>query len=156
MTFDRVFNTALCIIRDEALAEDVASDIYLMIWNNRDKLLNITNLQAYINASARNKSLNLLKKQKKQCSIDTYEDAIEVSVEMNSLLSGMYSKESISLINKAINGLPAKMKQVFCLVKLFEYSYQEVGEMLDISKKTVNNHITEALKRLREELNEIL
>ena len=62
------------------------------------------------------------------------------------------SKEKILEINSAINSLPNKCKIAFKLIKENNLKYKEVAEILDISVKTLEVHLTTAIKRIREKL----
>lgn len=65
----------------------------------------------------------------------------------------LISKEAVSEINEAINDLPEKIKIVFKLIREDNLKYKEVAEILGISVKTVESHMTTAVRKLRETLN---
>jgi RNA polymerase sigma-70 factor (ECF subfamily) len=70
--------------------------------------------------------------------------------------SRIRSSELELQIEKAIQTLPTKCAEVFRMSRFNEYSYKEIAEKLDISIKTVENHIGKALKLMRQELEEYL
>ena len=57
----------------------------------------------------------------------------------------MISREEIAKINQAIAALPPKCKEVFVLAKIEKLPYKKISEMLNISVKTINVHISKAL-----------
>jgi RNA polymerase sigma-70 factor (ECF subfamily) len=61
-------------------------------------------------------------------------------------------QETQQHINRLIEQLPTKCKQVFLLSRMFDLSYKEIAEIMDISTKTVENQIGIALKYLKENL----
>lgn len=64
----------------------------------------------------------------------------------------LISKERINQLNKAIDALPAKCKMAFKLVREDKLKYKEVAEILDISIKTLEAHLANAVKKLRDSL----
>ena len=65
----------------------------------------------------------------------------------------MISKEEIARINEAIQQLPPKCKHVFFLAKIDGLPYKDIADMLNISVKTINNHIAFALDEITKKLN---
>ena len=65
----------------------------------------------------------------------------------------MISKEEIARINEAIQQLPPKCKDVFFLAKMDGLPYKEIADILNISVKTINNHIAFALEEIAKNLN---
>jgi RNA polymerase sigma-70 factor (ECF subfamily) len=66
---------------------------------------------------------------------------------------GLVEKEIIEQIYEAIETLPCKCKMVFTLAKINGLKYKEIAEVLDITEKTVNNHLVLAVKKITELLN---
>ena len=64
----------------------------------------------------------------------------------------LISKEKVEKINRAINSLPNKCKLAFKLVKENQLKYKEVSEILNISIKTLEAHLTTAMKKIRENI----
>ncbi len=60
----------------------------------------------------------------------------------------LISREEMTRINKAINDLPPRCKQVFVLAKIEKLPYKEIATMLDISVKTINIHVAKALEHI--------
>ena len=107
-------------------AEEVVSDTFFMVWNNR--ALHIENQ-----------------------SIDNI--AIDIFAHTNITPEDeLISQEEISEINLAINSLPNKCKIAFKLVKENHLKYKEAAEILNISVKTLEAHLTTAMKKIREKL----
>lgn len=68
----------------------------------------------------------------------------------------MISKEEMEKINNAIQQLPPKCKHVFFLAKIEGLPYKEIADILNISVKTINNHIAFALEEIAKNLNLVL
>ena len=67
-------------------------------------------------------------------------------------LNDIESKTRNQIINNAIDALPEKCRIVFQLRRIEGSSHQEIADKLGISKKTIENHLTKAMKILRETL----
>lgn len=133
-------------------AEEVVSDTFFMVWNNRKQLLDIKNFNSYIYTVVRNKSISQFRALHiENQSIDNI--AIDIFAHTNITPEDeLISQEEISEINLAINSLPNKCKIAFKLVKENHFKYKEAAEILNISVKTLEAHLTTAMKKIREKL----
>lgn len=135
------------MINDASKAEDIAQDVFFEIWKKREQIeLNI-GLKPYIRRAAVNKTLNFIRA--KKMVFEEEESALEISNETHGAPEQMEADEMQQNINKAIDRLPEKCRAVFALSRFEELSYQEIADKLQISKKTVENQISKALKLLR-------
>lgn len=133
-------------------AEEVVSDTFLTVWENRKKLLEISNFNSYIYTVVRNKSISQFRSlHVKSQNIDTIPIDVFAYTDITPE-NELISKEKIAEINAAINNLPNKCKIAFKLVKENNLKYREVAEILNISVKTLEAHLAMALKRIREGL----
>ncbi len=131
-------------------AEEIVQDIFFKIWINRKKLTVHSSIKTYLFTSVRNSVYNLHKHEKVKNKYIEYEKAENINVESN---DSLFHEEVINKINQTIDKLPDKRKQVFKLSKIEGLKYKEIAERLNISVKTVENHMGEALKFLRKNLN---
>jgi len=132
-------------------AEEVVQDLFFKIWENKKSLKIHTSAKSYLFTSVRNSVYNLHKHQKvKDRFIEHSKAASEIIEDENHLDA---EQEMIIKINNAIELMPEKRREVFKLSKVEGYKYKEIAEKLNISVKTVENHMGEALKFLRTNLN---
>jgi RNA polymerase sigma-70 factor (ECF subfamily) len=119
-------------------------------------LLKIDNVSAYLFLSCKNQSLTYLKKNKLR-SINSLE-----LINDNSSIGNSNPEEEVitqelqKVINHAIDNLPPRRKLVFQMIKDDGLSYKEVGELLGISTKTVDNQLTSAIAELRKKVSAYL
>lgn len=149
-TSDELFMFAMSFLRKREVAEEIVSDVFVKTWENRTELEKIKNLKAYLFVSVKNACLSQLRKDKKDkiVSINGMEDFWFIPVE--STENEYISKESIEHINKAIDKLPPKCKLAFTLAKINGMKYREIAEIMNVSEKTVNNHLVYAIKKISE------
>lgn len=149
----KLFHVALYFTRSRELSEEAVSDVFFILWQKKNTLPEIDNLDKYLYVAVKNQALQYLKK---QASLD--KEPIELySVEFfhdndNPELQFLNS-EFQALVQKAINSLPDKCKEVFRLHFSDKLKQREIGEILDISEKTVGIHIMNAYKRIAQYVN---
>ena len=144
---------------DEEEAEDVVQDVFLNVWIRRETLDGSQSLHGYLLRSVYNTSLNALKKKGHS---DKYRSIYECEIEeivykyydpdTNDIIRKLYNQELRADIDAAINSLPARCREVFTLSYLHNMPGKEISLKLGISLSTVENHIHNALKLLREKL----
>lgn len=152
LTSDELFHFALSFIRNKEVAEEIVSDVYVKIWNNRSELHQIQNLKSYLFISVKNGCLSHLRKKRNEkiVLLDEYSDFqfLPVSGPENDLID----REVIKEIHKAIENLPPKCRMAFTLAKINGLKHKEIAEVMNVSEKTVNNHLVSAVKKITEML----
>lgn len=97
--------------------------------------------------SVKNRCLNKLTRKKiEQNSVDILDDIV---ISPDTTLSNIEAKEMEAKIKTLLNNLPDKCKEIFILSRFEQLSYKEIAGLLDVSVKTVENQISNALKMLR-------
>lgn len=135
------------ILGDEDDAREVVHQVFINLWERRDKIDLSTSMKSYLFTAVNNRSLNMIRDRKKFSSEEVPDQAgtLDVSAELESM-------ELEEKIRAAINTLPERCRVIFELNRFDGLSYGEIAKQLDISVKTVENQMTKALKTLREQL----
>jgi len=145
---------AFSILKSQEEAEDVVQRLFVKFWEKRNELAAVKDLRAYLFRSAYNSSLNQLKKNNRS---QAFSGTTETQIESTDAASHLViSDELETQIEKAVAILPEKCQAVFRLSRFEEKSYKEISEELNISIKTVENHMGKALKIMREQLSDYL
>jgi RNA polymerase sigma-70 factor (ECF subfamily) len=145
---------AFSILKDQSAAEDVIQKLFSTLWEKRESL-QIMDVKSYLYRAVHNFCLNDLKRSKHSNLHFEISDKLAIA-------STVYSNQDVlqneltQQIENAIDSLPEKCGEVFRLSRMNELSYREISEKLDISIKTVENHMGKALKLMRIELKEYL
>ncbi|WP_236652915.1 RNA polymerase sigma-70 factor [Chitinophaga vietnamensis] len=145
---ERLLHFSAAIVSSFHLAEEIVSDVFMMVWQKRHQLGHVENPAVYLYVATRNFSLNALQQQKRHLHaslelLDTTALLIAPDAE-----SGMISAEVSQKVEAAIRSLPARCQLIFRLVKHDQLSYREVAELLNISPKTVDAQLTIAVKKI--------
>lgn len=136
------------IVDNRQEAEEIVADVFIRVWQQRESLPPPHNIKFYLFKAVKNTALNYLKGKGRR---SMHEAAWEVTVSHRQARSPediLISKEDIRSIQAIIGSLPPRCRQIFILVKEEGLSYEEVAQLLDISKATVNVQITLAMKKI--------
>ena len=152
----RLYHYVFALIGQKEPAEEVVSDVFYEVWKNRKTLGGIENMNAWIQTITYRKAISYLRKEtgKTELSLDGIGDFIFAPIQSPD--EAMISKEEMEKINNAIQQLPPKCKHVFFLAKIEGLPYKEIADILNISVKTINNHIAFALEEIAKNLNLVL
>ena len=141
---------AVTFVKDARQAEEIASDVLIVLWENRHKLAGIENLRIYLFVVARNKCLNLLKSRLANPVISLEDIQVDIAFTGKNPEQLYINTEMRRKIAQTINALPQRCKLVFKLVKEESLSYREVAAILNISVKTVDAQLVTACKKIAE------
>jgi RNA polymerase sigma-70 factor (ECF subfamily) len=142
--YKRFFLMACRYLKDPVQAEEIVNDVFMKIWEDGHTLQIESSLTSYLYKAVVNRSLNALRKNKRE---NTYVD-LALIPEEGYEWKQMEDNEKIVKLYAAIEQLPEKCRQVFEMSRFEELKQQEIADKLGISIKTVKNHITLALKQL--------
>lgn len=146
--FPRFLRIAHYHVHNDETAEEVVLDVFVKLWKNRKKLLEVKNFDNYAYTSIKNQALNYLQKNNiNRESLDDYATSKMIEyVEPEKLFLG---KELAKELEKAVSALPPRCQLIYRLVREDGLKYKEVAESLNISKKAVENQLLIAMKRIR-------
>jgi RNA polymerase sigma-70 factor (ECF subfamily) len=146
---ESLIDFACSILKSAEDAEEVVSDFFITIWQQRASLQSIEKPRLYFFISVKNASLNkLVVKQRHKLPMD-----VEWQTSLKSVFFNpeelMLSAEIVNKVMEAVNELPPKCKIIFKLIKEEGLKYAEVAKLLDISIKTVEAQMAIALRRIK-------
>lgn len=160
---EKFLSFAYSYLRDKAEAEDILMESMITLWENRDRWEENSNLHALLLTIVRNKALNLL--EHKQIRLRAEEDINSHSQrELNLRISTLkacepdqiFNTEIQHIVHKVLEEMPAQSRTIFMLSRYQNLPNRQIAEQLNISLKTVEAHITKALRILRLELKDYL
>ena len=141
---------ALKILRKEELAEDVVQEVFVNLWEKRNKIQINTSIKSYLYTSVRNRSLDQLKVifQREQKKESLYEH-MNITEDISDILRQNEFQNTYEMVQEAIETLPPKCKIIFLLTREEDMTYKLVAKNFNISIKTVENQIIIAFKKIR-------
>ena len=135
-------------ISSREVSEEIVSDVFIKIWQNRKHVDEIKNLRIYLYVSAKNNTLRYLHSQQKLSAIGLDELDVELQNNCQDPEELMITAEMMIKIDRAIDSLPPRCKMVYKLIREDRLKYKEVAQILDISVKTIDNQLAIALKKI--------
>ncbi|TDO02685.1 RNA polymerase sigma-70 factor (ECF subfamily) [Sunxiuqinia elliptica] len=140
------------ILKNEQEAEDVMQEVFVKLWEHRERLENYQSLNAYIFTMAYNHSIDLIRKRMNNAKYLDYLKNISVVLGAPSSTNELEFNELNKQVENLISRLPERQRQVYLLHREEGLSYPEIANQLGISKNTVENHMVRALRFLREHI----
>jgi RNA polymerase sigma-70 factor (family 1) len=146
---DVVFRLAVKYVKSEELAKDVSQDIFIKIWEKRDKLPEVRYFQAWLLQIARNESINVLRAAGRS---DIAKGEIARHFQDN---PGFFEDETLQrdyrlFIQRTIDALSPRAREIFLLCREQGKTYDEVAAALGISRNVVRKHMVASLKKFRD------
>ncbi len=154
--YQRIAAFIFRIIGSYDAAEDITTDIFLVLWERREAISDEVHMRKLLFRAARNSSLNYLRNERnREELIERTTPGNENTLHMASwpdLQASVAHDEVDSLVMAILSDMPEQRRSVYSLRWEQELSYNEISKLLGISAKTVEMHVSLALRELRERL----
>lgn len=138
------------LVHSKEEAEEIVSDVFFEVWQNRDKFSSVRNEKTWLLTVTHNKAVSFLRKKTSEMASVSWEEIEDygVPVDLQTPDTRLISQEEMTRINRIIAQLPPRCRQVFVLAKIERLPYKEIADFLGISVKTINIHIAKALEAI--------
>ena len=143
------------IVNDREAAGDLVQDLFFTIWTNRRSLSAVGNIGHYLYSSIKNNAVRYVTKRNRTVPA-VNEDLERITLDTMSPERSFIAREQLQELQAAINELPYKCRLVFRLVKEDGLKYKDVAQLLEISVKTVEAHMTLAYSRIIDCLTQLM
>ena len=138
------------ILNDSEIAEDLAQEVFLSVWKNRETININSSLKSYLVRAARNKTLNYIRDNKVKTSVsEEMPDLPDFTPGIEKEIAGKDLRKKVSQL---IDMLPERCRYTFVLSRFENLTYKEIAKEMGTSEKTVENQISKALQFLRKGL----
>lgn len=169
MTFNEFYTNWFfrmkCFAREYVIsendAEDIVQDIFMELLGKYDSLSG-QNITAYAFAMIKNRCIDHLRRkimEQQSAGRIREEHTLELRMKFDSLEvldDGLFKENMEETIDRALDTLPARCKEIFIMHKYDGLKQKQIAETLGLSRKTVENQLTIAYKKLREELKNLI
>jgi RNA polymerase sigma-70 factor (ECF subfamily) len=152
--FVHLSNFANQYIEDTDACKDIVQRVFINLWEKRQQIDPQKSIVSYLFTSVRNRCLNHIRDHKKYRSqlLDLDCADLEIAIEDDD----HFLEELQGQIQLALEALPDKCRLVFEMSRFQDMKYKDIAQQLDISEKTVEAHMSKALRSLRERLGRYL
>lgn len=145
---------ALRYLSDIDLAKELVQDLFVHLYETRRTILISTSLESYLYQSVRNRCLNQIKQWKtRKEHLEKFKSEQELAGDLEATIE---KNELEHAIFNIVSSLPPQCQRVFILSRVKGITNSEIAEQLEISKRTVETHISNALSTLREKLGDLM
>lgn len=152
LLWEPLFTFAQSLIMDEEKSKDIVQDVWIDYWNRRTKIEN-TNIKAYLFKAVKLRIYNHFRDNN---FTTTQLDVIENLPSLSEIDENHDLENLQQIIASEINKLPERCKEIFSLSKLQGFDNEEIATKLGISKRSVENQLSQALKVVRPALQKVI
>ena len=148
-------------VREHAVVEELVSDVFVKFWNNRSNIVIHSSLKDFLIKSTQNICIDYLRSKQKHRRRTLYIDDQEIVCATladlgENPLDYIINHETGQRIMEAVDELPERYRLTFKLSRLDELSYEEIANIMSISKNTVKSNLRDAMAILREKLKDLI
>ncbi len=148
----KVFRFVLRLVRNEASAQDLISEVFLDVWRQADRFEGRAAVSTWILAIARFKALSAMRRRKEAELDDETAEAVEDGADTPEV--ALQKKDKGEILRRCLTKLSPDHREIIDLVYYHEKSVEEVAEIVDIPENTVKTRMFYARKKLAELLKE--
>lgn len=148
--YGKVFTFVLSLVRSKANAQDITQNIFMKLWKNRKNLEHIKSMDDYLFILSKNACMEYFRKasRKKEISTDVFDEFL-LSRIVSSPEKRIDALSDIEELRHVIESLPSKRRDIFIMSRFDGLSNDEIASILGVSKKTVENQISLATKKIK-------
>lgn len=161
--FARLVRFASLYVGSAGDAENIVQDFFVRLWEQKGVLAELQRPDAFLFSSVKHRCLNFIRSQLsvmdgRRALSEVAEQEFRFKLYSLQMLdeSEMSIDEIEQMLQKAIDTLPERCREIFVMSKLKGMKYREIAETLQLSVNTVENQMAIALKKLRQELRDCL
>ncbi len=148
----RVYRFVLRLVRNEATAEDLISEVFLDVWRQAGKFEGRSQVSTWMLSIARFKALSVLRRRPEEELDD--ETAERIEDQSDDPETALAKKDKGALLRQCLTALSAEHREIIDLVYYHEKSVEEVAGIVGIPEATVKTRMFYARKKLSELLKE--
>jgi RNA polymerase sigma-70 factor (ECF subfamily) len=150
----RIYSFVFGIIKSKDDAEDIVQEVFIKLWDKRKSLNEHLSFKSFLFTIAYNTTISMIRKRVKEKDFIMMVRSKQIPLNSDSVDLKLEFQELQEKLDKTIEDLPKRQKQVFVLSRREELSYKEIAKKMGISVNTVENHMSKALKFIRKNINQ--
>jgi RNA polymerase sigma-70 factor (ECF subfamily) len=147
----KLYKFGYSLLKSHEETENLVQDVFLNLWENRNKVEKDSSIKSYIFAITYNSAISILRKKAMESKFVEYLKSLQIINEKPVNMELEYT-ELTNKINEIVYALPQRQKEVYLLHKVEALKYSEIAVLLNISVNTIENHMSRALKTIRKKL----
>lgn len=157
LMYDVLCQYSFSIVKSDHDAEDIVQEVFITLWMGRSELSIHTNLRAYLYRAVRNRSIDFLRKTATRSNLIEHaaiisETDYQVNLEYPTETEELKLKKLANLVTFEADKLPERCREIYFLKHRDGFTILEISEILEMSQKTVEMRLRDAILILREKL----
>lgn len=145
----RIYSFSLNYLKNKNDAEELVQDVFLKIWEKRNVLDSSQNIKAFIFKIAVNTIYDFVRRKNIEHAFEDYA-RLNYTKDSNYTWHEVIFEEMLQNLDNLVAKLPEQQQKIFRLSKLEGFTNDEIAKKLDLSKRTVENHLYRAISFLKE------
>ncbi|MDR1584740.1 MAG: RNA polymerase sigma-70 factor [Prevotellaceae bacterium] len=154
--YEQVFHFAFYFLKEKESCKEIVSDVFFSVWQNREKLPEVLEIESWLYVLTRNRSLRYLEQNKKRAVISF--DEIDDFSKVNSVYfekenpptpyTQLLDEELELILKEAVNSLPAKCRMIFIMSRKNGLKTKEIAEILNLQEATIRVQLKIAVEKI--------
>lgn len=143
--YDRVKRFAWSLIKNEWVAEEIAQNVFMKLWVNRSTLQSDLSLSSYLFSITKNEVIDYVRQRRcfaQYCTRQNFVQQYDIQEQFD-------VTELQQRVAYLLEKMPSQRRKVFTMSRLDNVSNEDIARQLGISKRTVETHISAAIKQMR-------
>ena len=146
---NKLLRFALQILQDEEEAKDALQDVFLKLWQKRDELEKVENIEAFAMRMIRNRCLDTMRS-RRSVSIESLK-IVNLAHKDSSDSDPLEMAETVSMVKEIISGLPELQRTIIHLRDIEQLEYNEIVKATDLNVNAIRVNLSRARKKVRDE-----
>jgi len=150
----KLYKYAYRFLQDQEQSKDAVQDVFIKLWTQRDRLSELTSLEAFAVRITRNHCLDMIKS-RHTVSMDVNDYFRDRITDESDPEKELYKSDSMKRLGQIINGLTEPHRTVLQMRDIDGYSNSEIGKVLGLSEGNVRVVLSRARRKVKEELEDL-
>ena len=139
-----LYKYVIYYVNDEEVAKSIVNDLFVQLWFKEEQPINV---KGYLYRAAKNASLNYLQRHKRNPISYLEQDELTLMADLNMQSSEVnFESSQLKFLQNLISSLPQRRQLVFKTHRLEGFSYAEIADLLQISVRTVEDHLSKSMQ----------
>ena len=147
---NKLLRFAFQILQDEEEAKDVLQDVFLKLWQKRDELEKVENLEAFVVRMMRNRCLDLIRA-RRTVSLEVVKK-LDQREEDKPETDHLEIADSVGLVKRIIGELPDVQREIIHLRDIEQLEYEEIADATQMNVNAIRVNLSRARKKVRDEI----
>jgi len=149
-TYPSIYRFIHYLLPNREDCEEVVSEVFYIIWKQRENLLSINDMKSWLYIVCRNEAFHYLKQKEKYRNISIDDMPVDLQIDPAQHENSLIEQEMFEVYNKAIKKLPERCKLIFLMVREENMKHKEIAKILSITEGTVEQQMNIAIRKIIE------